>query len=60
MDTRITVSDTMNHATSRAAIAVYSNGAARDLGRRNITVNIVQAGIMNMAFKSKNKLPVSF
>lgn len=37
---------TADYAGTKAAIVGYSKGAARDLGRRNITVNVVQAGIM--------------
>lgn len=37
---------TADYAGTKAAIIGYSKGAARDLGRRNITVNVVQAGIM--------------
>jgi NAD(P)-dependent dehydrogenase (short-subunit alcohol dehydrogenase family) len=35
-----------DYAASKAAIVGYSRGAARDLGDRNITVNVVQAGTM--------------
>lgn len=35
-----------DYAATKAAIAGFSRGAARDLGRRNITVNVVEAGIM--------------
>lgn len=35
-----------DYAATKAAIAGFSRGAARDLGRRSITVNVVQAGIM--------------
>jgi NAD(P)-dependent dehydrogenase (short-subunit alcohol dehydrogenase family) len=35
-----------DYAGTKAAIAGFSRGAARDLGPRNITVNVVEAGIM--------------
>jgi NAD(P)-dependent dehydrogenase (short-subunit alcohol dehydrogenase family) len=35
-----------DYAGTKAAIAGYGRGVARDLGGRNITVNIVQPGIM--------------
>ncbi len=35
-----------DYAATKAAIAGFSRGAARDLGQRSITVNVVQAGIM--------------
>lgn len=35
-----------DYAGTKAAIAGYARGAARDLGSRNITVNTVQPGIM--------------
>jgi len=36
-----------DYAGTKAAIVGYSKGAARDLAPRNITVNVVQAGLMN-------------
>lgn len=35
-----------DYAGTKAAIAGYAKGVARDLGPRNITVNVVQPGIM--------------
>jgi len=35
-----------DYAGSKAAIAGYARGLARDLGGRNITVNVVQPGVM--------------
>lgn len=35
-----------DYAGTKAAIAGYAKGVARDLGGRNITVNVVQPGIM--------------
>ncbi len=59
LGTRIAFPGTTDYAASKAAIVGYSRGAARDLGRRNITVNVVQAGIMDtdMAAGSLGKLP---
>lgn len=60
LGTRIAFPGTTDYAASKAAIVGYSKGAARDLGRRNITVNVVQAGMMDtdMAAGSKGKLPI--
>ncbi len=59
LGTRVAFPGTTDYAASKAAIVSYSKGAARDLGRRNITVNVVQAGMMDtdMAAGSKGKLP---
>ncbi|MFT4119178.1 SDR family NAD(P)-dependent oxidoreductase [Bradyrhizobium sp.] len=59
LGTRIAFPGTTDYAASKAAIVGYTKGAARDLGRRNITVNVVQAGMMDtdMAAGSKGKLP---
>ncbi|MFK3705734.1 NAD(P)-dependent dehydrogenase (short-subunit alcohol dehydrogenase family) [Raoultella sp. BIGb0138] len=59
LGTRIAFPGTTDYAASKAAIVGYSKGAARDLGARNITVNVVQAGIMDtdMAAGSKDNLP---
>jgi 3-oxoacyl-[acyl-carrier protein] reductase len=38
---------TADYAATKAAVMAYSRGAARDLGARNITVNIVHSGIMD-------------
>jgi NAD(P)-dependent dehydrogenase (short-subunit alcohol dehydrogenase family) len=35
-----------DYAGTKAAIAGFSRGVARDLGQRNITVNVVEAGMM--------------
>lgn len=45
--TRIAFPGLTDYAASKAAIVGYSKGAARDLGPRNITVNVVQAGVMD-------------
>jgi NAD(P)-dependent dehydrogenase (short-subunit alcohol dehydrogenase family) len=59
LGTRVAFPGTTDYAATKAAIVGYSRGAARDLGRRNITVNVVQAGLMDtdMAAGSKGKLP---
>lgn len=59
LGTRIAFPGTTDYAASKAAIVAYSRGAARDLGARNITVNVVQAGMMDtdMAAGSKGHLP---
>lgn len=59
LGTRIAFPGTTDYAASKAAVVGYSKGAARDLGRRNITVNVVQAGVMDtdMAAASKDNLP---
>ena len=48
-----------DYAGTKAALIGYSKGAARDLGPRKITVNVVQAGIMaiDMLAGSEDKLP---
>jgi NAD(P)-dependent dehydrogenase (short-subunit alcohol dehydrogenase family) len=59
--TRAGFPGTADYAGTKAAIAGYSRGVARDLGPRGITVNVVQAGIMatDMAAGSLEKLPAS-
>ena len=59
LGTRVAFSGTTDYAASKAAIVAYSKGAARDLGARNITVNVVQPGLMDtdMNAGSKEKLP---
>jgi 3-oxoacyl-[acyl-carrier protein] reductase len=44
---------------TKAAIAGYTKGVGRDLGPRNITVNVVQPGIMptDMAAATAHNLP---
>lgn len=44
--TRIAFPGVADYAGSKAAILGYAKGVARDLGPRNITVNVVQPGIM--------------
>ncbi|MCY1521958.1 3-oxoacyl-[acyl-carrier-protein] reductase FabG [compost metagenome] len=51
-----------DYAGTKAAIVGYSKGAARDLAPRNITVNVVQAGVMDtdMATPFKEAAPMLF
>ena len=44
--TRVAFSGVADYAGSKAAILGYAKGVARDLGPRDITVNVVQPGIM--------------
>ncbi len=48
-----------DYAGTKAALAGYARGVARDLGPRNITVNVVQPGIMptDMAASVTGELP---
>lgn len=48
-----------DYAGTKWALAGYAKGIARDLGRRNITVNVVQPGIMptDMAAEVAGQLP---
>jgi 3-oxoacyl-[acyl-carrier protein] reductase len=50
-----------DYAGTKAAIVGYAKAAARDLGPRNITVNVVQPGIMptDMAGPIVNNMPES-
>jgi 3-oxoacyl-[acyl-carrier protein] reductase len=56
---RVPFSGVADYAGTKAAIAGYAKGVARDLGGRNITVNTVQPGIMptDMAADVRDKLP---
>lgn len=58
---RIAFPGVADYAGTKAAIQGYAKGVARDLGRRNITVNIVQPGIMptDMASEVAADLPES-
>lgn len=47
LGTRVGFAGVADYAASKAAVVGYSRGAARDLGPRNITVNVVQAGVMD-------------
>ncbi|HEX7943421.1 MAG TPA: SDR family oxidoreductase [Phenylobacterium sp.] len=46
MGSRVGYPGSADYAGTKAAIAGFSRGAARDLGRRGITVNVVESGIM--------------
>ena len=48
-----------DYAGTKTALTGYARGIARDLGPRNITVNVVQPGIMptDMAANVKGELP---
>lgn len=46
LGTRAGFPGTADYAATKAAIIGYSKGAARDLGPRKITVNVVQSGLM--------------
>jgi NAD(P)-dependent dehydrogenase (short-subunit alcohol dehydrogenase family) len=60
--TRVGFPGVADYAGTKAAIVGYSKGAARDLAPRNITVNVVQAGVMDtdMAAPFKEAAPVLF
>ncbi len=62
LGSRVGFAGTTDYAASKAAIVGYTKGAARDLGPRNITVNVVQPGIMatDMAAGSADQLSPSF
>jgi 3-oxoacyl-[acyl-carrier protein] reductase len=45
--TRVGTVGMADYAATKAAIAGYTRGAARDLGPRNITVNVLQAGAID-------------
>ena len=44
LSTRVSQMGMADYAASKGAVTAYSKGAARDLGSRNITVNVIQAG----------------
>ena len=47
------------YSATKAAVLGFARGAARDLGARNITVNVVQPGVMmtDMGHASADTLP---
>jgi NAD(P)-dependent dehydrogenase (short-subunit alcohol dehydrogenase family) len=59
LGSRVAFPGIADYAATKAAIVGYSRGVARDLGRRNITVNVVQAGLMDtdMAAGTVGDLP---
>ncbi|VFR34926.1 Enoyl-[acyl-carrier-protein] reductase [NADPH] [plant metagenome] len=46
LGSRVLFPGAADYAGTKAAIAGYAKGAARDLGRRDITVNVIQPGVM--------------
>ncbi|WP_197376044.1 SDR family NAD(P)-dependent oxidoreductase [Mycolicibacterium baixiangningiae] len=58
---RVAFSGVADYAGTKAAIAGYAKGVARDLGPRNITVNVVQPGVMptDMAAAAAHNVPES-
>lgn len=46
LGTRVPFPGSADYAGTKAAIVGYAKGVARDLGSRNITVNVVQPGVM--------------
>ena len=46
MATRTGAAGVADHAGTKAALAGFTRGAARDLAPRGITVNLVQAGLV--------------
>ncbi|MFD2264730.1 SDR family NAD(P)-dependent oxidoreductase [Lacibacterium aquatile] len=59
LGTRVPFPGVADYSGTKAAIAGYARGVARDLGSRNITVNVVQPGIMptDMAADVRDNLP---
>ncbi|MCD2181973.1 SDR family NAD(P)-dependent oxidoreductase [Rhizobium sp. GN54] len=59
LGSRVPFAGVADYSGTKAAIAGYARGVARDLGGRNITVNVVQPGIMptDMAAEVRDKLP---
>lgn len=59
LGSRVPFAGVADYAGTKAAIAGYARGVARDLGPRNITVNVVQPGIMptDMAAGVADNLP---
>ena len=57
--TRVPFRGIADYAGTKSALVGYTRGAARDLGPRNITVNIVQPAVMptDMADEVADKLP---
>jgi NAD(P)-dependent dehydrogenase (short-subunit alcohol dehydrogenase family) len=59
LGSRVPFTGVADYAGTKAAIAGYAKGVARDLGGREITVNIIQPGIMptDMAAGVRDNLP---
>jgi NAD(P)-dependent dehydrogenase (short-subunit alcohol dehydrogenase family) len=68
LGTRVALPGVADYAATKAAVIGYTRGAARDLGARGITVNVVQAGVMDTDMSASalgttgpvEKLPVAF
>lgn len=62
LGSRVLVPGVADYSGTKAAIVGYARGAQRDLGRRNITVNVVQPGIMptDMAGGAAENFPDAF
>ncbi|ARP98921.1 SDR family NAD(P)-dependent oxidoreductase [Pseudorhodoplanes sinuspersici] len=61
LGSRVPFPGVADYAGTKAAIVGYAKGVQRDLGPRNITVNVVQPGIMptDMASAVADKLPAA-
>ena len=59
LGSRVPFAGVADYAGTKAAVAGYARGVARDLGGRNITVNTIQPGIMptDMAADVRDNLP---
>jgi NAD(P)-dependent dehydrogenase (short-subunit alcohol dehydrogenase family) len=59
LGTRVPFPGVADYSGTKAAIAGYARGVARDLGSRDITVNVIQPGIMptDMAADVRDNLP---
>jgi NAD(P)-dependent dehydrogenase (short-subunit alcohol dehydrogenase family) len=59
LGSRVPFAGVADYSASKWAIAGYAQGVQRDLGRRNITVSVVQPGIMptDMAAEVRDNLP---
>jgi NAD(P)-dependent dehydrogenase (short-subunit alcohol dehydrogenase family) len=59
LGTRVPFSGVADYAGTKSALVGYTKGVARDLGPRNITVNIIQPAVMptDMAEDVADKLP---
>lgn len=59
LGSRVPFPGVADYSGTKAAIAGYAKGVQRDLGPRNITVNVVQPGIMltDMGAAAASKLP---
>lgn len=54
LGSRAGVPGVADYSATKAGIARYTMGAARDLGPRNITANVVEAGMMAGGMKTSN------